>query len=62
MYYACLHNTLNPRHRAAAPDHPRSVRVREDALLTVIRQFFATHVFGPDGAESYDRGSVPPLL
>jgi DNA invertase Pin-like site-specific DNA recombinase len=50
VYYDCPHNPANPRHTAAAPDHPRTVRVREDDLLTVIRGFFATHVFGPDRA------------
>jgi site-specific DNA recombinase len=50
VYYGCPHNPNNPRHAAAAPDHPRTVRVREDDLLTVIREFFATHVFGPDRA------------
>jgi hypothetical protein len=50
IYYGCPHNPLNPRHQAQAPDHPRTVRVREDDLLNVIRQFFATHVFGPDRA------------
>ncbi len=50
IYYDCPHNPANPRHQAAAPDHPRTVRVREDDLLTVIHQFFAAHVFGPDRA------------
>jgi site-specific DNA recombinase len=50
VYYDCPHNPNSPRHQAAAPDHPRTVRVREDDLLTVIRQFFATRVFGPDRA------------
>ena len=50
VYYGCPHNPANPRHTAAAPDHPRTVRVREDDLLTVIRQFFATRIFGPDRA------------
>ena len=50
IYYGCPHNPLNPRHQAAAPDHPRTVRVREDDLLAVIHQFFATRVFGPDRA------------
>jgi site-specific DNA recombinase len=50
IYYDCPHNPLNPRHQAAAPGHPRTVRVREDDLLTVIRQFFATRIFGPDRA------------
>jgi site-specific DNA recombinase len=48
-YYACHHDPANPRH--TVPDgHPRSVSVREDALLEVIRQFFAERVFGPDRA------------
>jgi hypothetical protein len=50
IYYGCPHNPANPRPTAAAPDHPRTVRVREDDLLTVIREFFATRVFGPDRA------------
>jgi site-specific DNA recombinase len=50
IYYGCPHNPANPRHTAAAPDHPHTVRVREDDLLTVIRQFFATRIFGPDRA------------
>ena len=48
IYYDCPHNSKNPRHTAKAPDHPRSVRVREDDLLIVVREFFATRVFGPD--------------
>jgi hypothetical protein len=50
VYYDCPHNPQNPRHQATAPDHPRTVRVREDDLLTVIHQFFATRIFGPDRA------------
>jgi site-specific DNA recombinase len=50
VYYDCPHNPANPRHQAAAPAHPRTVRVGEDDLLTVIRQFFAAHIFGPDRA------------
>ena len=50
IYYGCPHNPFNPRHTAAVPDHPRTVRVREDDLLTVIRQFFAAHIFGADRA------------
>jgi hypothetical protein len=50
VYYGCPHNPFNPRHTAAAPDQPRTVRVREDDLLTIIRQFFATRIFGPDRA------------
>jgi hypothetical protein len=50
IYYNCPHNPQNPRHQAAVPDHPRTVRVREDDLLTVIREFFAARIFGPDRA------------
>jgi hypothetical protein len=50
VYYGCPHNPANPRHQAQTPGHPRTVRVREDDLLTVIREFFATRVFGPDRA------------
>jgi hypothetical protein len=50
VYYGCPHNPANPRHQAATPDHPRTVRVREDDLLAVIREFFATRIFGPDRA------------
>jgi site-specific DNA recombinase len=48
--YACPHDTANPRHAAACPDHPRSVILREDRLLEVIRQFFAQRIFGADRA------------
>jgi site-specific DNA recombinase len=50
IYYMCPHNPQNPRHAAAAPDHPRTVSVREDTLLTVVREFFATRIFGPERA------------
>ncbi len=36
-----------PRHAAACPE---TVRIREDHLLGVIRQFFAQRIFGPDRA------------
>jgi site-specific DNA recombinase len=48
-YYACSHDPANPRN--TAPDtHPRSISVREDHLLPVIRQFLAERIFGPDRA------------
>ncbi|MGH3273743.1 MAG: recombinase family protein, partial [Streptosporangiaceae bacterium] len=50
VYYFCPHNPANPRHAAAAPDHPRHISVREDALLAAIRQFFAERIFGPERA------------
>jgi site-specific DNA recombinase len=31
-YYLCPHDPANPRHVAAAPGHPRTISVREDAL------------------------------
>jgi site-specific DNA recombinase len=49
-YYGCPHDPDNPRHAAACPDHPRTVRLREDHLLDVIRQFFAQRIFGPERA------------
>jgi site-specific DNA recombinase len=51
VYYACPHDPANPRHAAACPDHPRNLKIREDHLLDVIRQFFAQRIFGPDRAE-----------
>jgi hypothetical protein len=47
-YYKCSHNANNPRHAAAHPDHPRTVTIREDTLMTVIRDGLAARVFGPD--------------
>jgi hypothetical protein len=47
-YYLCTHNPANPRHAALRPDHPRTVSVRENDLLEVVRQFFAERVFGPE--------------
>ena len=32
-YYVCQYDPANPRHVAAAPDHPRTVSAREDLLL-----------------------------
>ena len=43
VYYKCAHNPGNPRHFAAAPDHPKTVTVREDDLLKVINEFFRRH-------------------
>jgi site-specific DNA recombinase len=49
-YYKCTHDTDNPKHAATHPDHPRTVTVREDTLISQIRDFFDTRVFGPDRA------------
>jgi hypothetical protein len=50
VYYTCTHDPKNPRHAAARPDHPKTVKVREDHLLHVIAQFLDQRVFGPDRA------------
>jgi hypothetical protein len=47
-YYKCPHNPANPKHASMHPDHPRTVTVREDVLIDVIRDGLARHVFGPD--------------
>jgi len=49
-YYACHHDPANPRH-TAKEGHPRTISVREDDLLTVIREGLAERVFGPERAE-----------
>jgi site-specific DNA recombinase len=38
-------------HVAAHPDHPKTVKVREDHLLEVVAQFLDQRVFGPDRAK-----------
>jgi hypothetical protein len=49
-YYQCPHDTANPRHVAANPDHSAGLRVREDHLLAAIRQFLDERILGPDRA------------
>ncbi len=49
-YYLCPHDTRNPRHAAAAPDHPRTVTIREDHLYAALAQFFDEWIFGPERA------------
>ena len=51
VYYQCPHNPANPRHAAAAPDHPRTVKAPEPRLDEIVRLFFKDHVFGPRRAE-----------
>ena len=51
VYYQCPHNPANPRHAAAAPDHPRTVKAPEARLDQIVRLFFTDHVFGPRRAE-----------
>jgi len=49
-YYKCTHDVNNPKHAAAHPDHPRTVTIREDTLISQIRDFLDTRVFGPSRA------------
>ncbi|HEY7145575.1 MAG TPA: recombinase family protein [Streptosporangiaceae bacterium] len=49
-YYKCPLDVNNPRHAAAHPDHPRTITIRQDTLLAIIRDGLAQHVFGPDRA------------
>ena len=51
VYYQCPHNPANPRHAAAAPDHPRTVKAPETRLDQIVGLFFTDHVFGPRRAE-----------
>ena len=51
VYYQCPHNPANPRHAAASPDHPRTVKAPEPRLDQIVRLFFTDHVFGPGRAE-----------
>jgi DNA invertase Pin-like site-specific DNA recombinase len=49
-YYICPHDVSDPRHAAAVPNHPKTITLREDHAITLIKEFFATRVFGPDRA------------
>ena len=48
VYYQCPHNPANPRHAAAAPDHPRTVKAPETRLDQIVALFFKDHVSAPD--------------
>jgi hypothetical protein len=48
-YYTCPHDASHPRHVAAYPDHPKRILFREDHLVPVICDFFATASSGPTG-------------
>jgi hypothetical protein len=53
-YYAC---EPVPGHRAGRdwyPTHPKSLWIREDKLLIVVRGFFSRRIFGPDRAHLLD--------
>lgn len=47
-YYACQVDPNEHRDRPWFRDHPKSLWVREEFLITPVSRFFATHVFGPD--------------
>jgi site-specific DNA recombinase len=49
-YYLCPHDTHNPRHAAAAPDHPTTVTIREEHVYNALAQFFDEQIFGPERA------------
>ena len=51
VYYQCPHNPANPRHAAAHPGHPRTVKAPETRLDQIVGLFFTDHVFGPHRAE-----------
>ena len=40
IYYQCPHNPKNPRHAAAAPGHPRTVKAPAARLDEIVRLFF----------------------
>jgi Recombinase zinc beta ribbon domain len=51
-YYGCeLAQAHGPLAAIRWPDHPKSIYVREDALLDGILDFFATRILGPDRYE-----------
>ncbi len=50
VYYQCPHSPSNPRHAAASPGHPRTVKAPGTRLDEIVALFFAGHVFGPGHA------------
>ena len=54
-YYICQYDPANPRHVAAAPDHPRTVSTREDLLVDVLRDGLAAYALGPGRAAAARR-------
>ena len=50
-YYQCPHNPASPRHAAASPDHPRTVKAPAARLDQIVALFFKNHVFGERRAE-----------
>ncbi|MFM9446924.1 recombinase family protein [Streptomyces acidiscabies] len=47
-YYACQPDPNEHRSRPWFADHPKSLWVREETLLTAVCGFFTTRIFGPD--------------
>ncbi len=47
VYYRCPHDPNNPRHTAAAPEHPRSVQAPEHRLDQIVGEFFRDRIFTP---------------
>jgi len=50
VYYQCPHRPDNPRHAAACPGHPRTVKIPQTILDQITGLFFAEHIFGPHRA------------
>jgi len=55
-YYSCYPANNNADQLARYGDHPKSVYVREDALLGGVGAFLAERVFGPDRLAYYQAG------
>jgi site-specific DNA recombinase len=47
-YLACQPDARHHASRDWYPTHPKSIWVREDALLAAVHDFFATRILGPD--------------
>ncbi|MFC7839995.1 recombinase family protein [Streptomyces sp. NPDC057382] len=47
-YYACQPDPNEHRDQPWFPDHPKSLWIREQILITAISHFFATRIFGLD--------------
>ncbi|MGW7423653.1 recombinase family protein [Streptomyces sp. NPDC054813] len=47
-YYVCQPDANQHRDQPWFPDHPKSLWIREEILITSISRFFATRIFGPD--------------
>ena len=63
VYYQCPHNPANPRHAAAAPDHPRTVKAPETRLDQIVRLFSRDQCSAraaPDCSPSSSRPPTPP--